>query len=181
MPALIALGFALFVMLAAIALMPLALLRRYRVGTSRRLARGWMIGLNMWGMVFSTLLYLLSAGVTNIWVPGALKYAALGAAAGGALGILGLALTRWERSPGALYYTPNRLLVLTITLVVTARLLYGMWRAWETWRVAADGSAWLVTSGVPQSLAAGALVLGYYTIYWAGVRGRMNRLGVARG
>ena len=49
------------------------------------------------------------------------------------LGLLGLALTRWEHTPRALHYTPNRWLILIITLVVSARLLYGIWRIWHGW------------------------------------------------
>lgn len=174
MPVLLALALALAVMLAAIALMPLALVQRYRLGTSRRPARRWLAGINMWGMVVSTALFLLSAGVTSIWIPDAFAYSAMGVAAGSLLGLIGLGLTKWERTSGSLFYTPNRWLVMGLTLVVTARLVYGFWRTWETWRVAADRSEWLVTSGVAGSLAAGAVVLGYYMTYWAGVRRRAS-------
>jgi hypothetical protein len=91
------------------------------------------------------------------------------------LGIIGLLLTRWEPAVGALYYTPNRLLVLGITLVVTARLVYGFWRGWQTWQSGADGASWIATAGVAGSMAAGAVVLGYYLAYWIGVRGRLRR------
>lgn len=175
MPVLLAFALVLAAVLLAIAIMPLALVQRYRHGTARRAARGWVIGLNMWGMLISCGLFLISAGVTSIWVPGALTYSAAGMAAGCLVGLVGLALTKWEPTTAALFYKPNRWLVLTLTLVVTARLLYGVWRTWETWRVAAEGSAWLVTSGVAGSLAAGAVVLGYYATYWTGVRSRLKR------
>lgn len=176
MPVLLVLAFATLVMLAAVALMPLSVIQRYRMGTSRRLARGWIVGLNAWGMFFSTCFFLATAAVTRFWVPGAFMYAALGVASGALLGFAGLALTRWERpSPASLYYTPNRLLVLAITLVISARLFYGLWRAWHAWGAAADTGAWLAAAGVAGSLAAGGVVLGYYTTYWAGVRSRMRR------
>jgi hypothetical protein len=175
-PLLIALALALAAMLVAIALMPISLLQRYRVGTSRRQARGWIVTLNLTGILLSTGLFLVGAAVTSVWVPDAFRYAASGVAAGCALGIVGLWLTRWELSARALHYTPNRWLVLAVTLVVTARLLYGFWRSWQAWRLAAGDTSWVAASGVAGSLAAGAVVLGYYLAYWVGVRRRLNRL-----
>ena len=161
-------------MLAIIVLVPFSIIQRYRVGTSRQLARGWLATINLAGIALSTALFLTGAVVTNFWVPGALTYTVLGLAAGGALGLLGLALTRWETSPGSLHFTPNRLLVLSITLVVAGRILYGFWRGWRTWGTTGDAS-WFAAAGVAGSLAAGAVVLGYYLVYWAGVTGRLRR------
>ena len=175
MPLLLALALALAVVLAAIVLMPLTLVQRYRVGTARRLARGWFAGLNLIGIALSIAIFVVSAAVTNVWVPQALLYALAGLLTGSLFGFVGLALTRWDASPRGLHYTPNRLLVLTITLVVSARLLYGFWRAWHTWRAATDDGSWLVAAGVAGSLAAGAVVLGYYFVYWAGVLRRVRR------
>jgi hypothetical protein len=91
------------------------------------------------------------------------------------LGLGGLALSRWESSPGSLHYTPNRWLVLAITLVVTARLLLGFWRSWRAWPSAYDIESWAAASGAAGSLAAGGVVLGYYLTYWLGVRRRLRR------
>jgi hypothetical protein len=103
-----------------------------------------------------------------------LRYSLAGLAGGCLLGILGLALTRWEGAPGSLHYTPNWFLALGITLLVTARLAYGMWRLWQGWGLGVEERAWLIESGVPGSLAAGAIVLGYSLTYWIGV-GRQAR------
>jgi hypothetical protein len=92
-----------------------------------------------------------------------------GLAGGCLLGILGLALTRWEGVPGRLYFTPNRLLTLGIILLVTARLSYGVWRISQGWSLDATERAWLKESGVPGSLATGAVVLGYSLTYWSGI------------
>ena len=119
-------------------------------------------------------LFLMGAALTNIWVPRALAYTLAGLAGGFALGLLGLVLTRWEISPRGVHYTPNRALILMITLLVTARLFYGLWRGWHNWRAAVGGDSWLAQSGAEGSLAAGAVVLGYYVIYWAGVRRRLR-------
>ena len=173
---LLAFALILFAILAAIALLPVSIIQRYRVGTSRQLARGWLITINLFGFAVSTLLFVVGAAVTNIWVPRAFTYTLLGLAGGCALGMVGLAMTRWEVTPRSVHYTPNRPLVLTITLIVTARLLYGLWRAWHGWSSAVDDTEWLATSGAAGALGAGAVVLGYYLVYWAGVRRRLRRL-----
>jgi hypothetical protein len=131
---LVALLIPLIVVLAAIALIPVTLVRRYHVATSRQRARGWLAAVNLVGLALSSMLFLFGAAVTSFWVPGAFTYSTAGFAAGCLLGIVGLWLTRWEPAGELLYYTPNRPLVLGITLVVTARVLYGFWRAWESWR-----------------------------------------------
>jgi hypothetical protein len=172
---LIAIGIALLVVLASIALFPLALMLRYRAGTSRQLVRGWLATINLVGFAISVILFLAGAAMTSIWVPYALRYTVAGLACGCVLGVIGLALTRWEPASRSLHYTPNRWLVLAITLVVTARVLYGFWRGWHLWRSAIDGGSWLVASGAAGALAAGAVVLGYYLTYWIGVRRRLSR------
>ena len=156
-------------------LMPVSLIQRYRVGTARRVARGWVTTLNLVAIAISTALFMGGAALTNLWVPEALEYAGVGLLAGCVLGALGLAVSRWEPSSAALHYTPNRWLVLAITLTVTGRILYGFWRSWHAWQSGLSGSSWFVAAGVGGSLAAGAVVLGYYLIYWAGVRRRLIR------
>jgi hypothetical protein len=174
-PLLIAFGLVVFALLASIALLPVSLIQRYRVGTGRRPARGWLITLNLLGLSMSAVLFLVGAGLTSVWVPTAFQSAVLGLLGGCLLGMIGLALTRWERTPGALYYTPNRWLVLMITVVVAARIGYGFWRGWHAWQTAVDRGTWFVTAGVAGSLAAGAVVLGYYLTYWAGVSRRFRQ------
>jgi hypothetical protein len=168
--------------LVLVALMPLTLWQRYRAGTARRLAREWLATINMLGLVLSSALFLIGAATTSFWVPDAFTYALVGLAGGCALGVLGLLSTRWDRTPRGLYYTPSRVLVLGITLVVTSRLLYGFWRAWHAWGATPDASSWLVASGAAGSLAAGAIVIGYYLSYWSGVRYmlKQHRAGVSR-
>jgi hypothetical protein len=168
---------ALALLIAPIALMPLALVFRYRAGTARRQARGWVVTLNLVALAISTALFLLGAVLTGIWVPNALLYSVLGLLGGIALGIVGLWVSRWERAPQALHYTPNRWLVLAVTLLVTARLLYGFWRAWDTWRTTPGDTSLLAAFGIAGSMAAGAVVLGYYLSYWAGVRRRLKAHG----
>jgi hypothetical protein len=175
MPLLILPLLLLLAVFAAIALVPLAIVQRYRIGTSRQRARGWIATLNLVGFGISTTLFLIGASFTTIWVPDTLTYAGVGLIAGAGLGVAGLWLTRWEPSLDALHFTPNRLLVLGLMLLVTGRLLYGIWRGVHSWHVGMRGGSWFVASGVPGAMAAGAVVLGYYVVYWLGVRRELKR------
>ena len=91
-----------------IALIPVSLVQRCRMATSRQRARGWLAVVNLAGLSLSAVLFLASAAVTSVWIPYAISYTAAGLAAGCVLGIVGLGLTRWEPAPGSLHYTPNR-------------------------------------------------------------------------
>lgn len=175
MPVVAAAAVLVAVLVLSIVLLPLSLIQRYRVGTRRRPARSWVTTLNLAGVSASSVIFLFSAALMSPWISGAFTYAALGLAAGAALGLIGLAFTRWEATAGGLHFTPPWLLILGVTLMVTARLLYGFWRAWHAWGLAPDASAWFEASGATGSLAAGAAVLGYYVVYWWGVRGRIRR------
>ena len=175
MPLIVAALVLVAVLALSVLLLPLSLIQRYRVGTRRRPARGWVTALNLAGVTISSALFLLSAALISPWFPGAFSYAALGLLAGCVLGIAGLLMTRWETTAGGLHYTPHWVLVLSLTLVITGRLAYGLWRGWHTWSSAPDTTSWLQVSGAAGSLAAGAAVLGYYLVYWAGVRRRMRR------
>ena len=87
MPLLIVLALIVF---AIVALVPLSIVMRYRVGTSRRRARRWIVTLNAAGVGISAFLFLIAAAMTNIWVSDAFAYTAMGLAAGCVLGALGL-------------------------------------------------------------------------------------------
>ena len=166
---------AMLVVLAVIALIPFSIVQRFRRGTARRRARGWVATLNLVAIAISIALFLTGTLITSQWIPEALTYTLYGLAAGCVLGLLGLALTRWESSGGRMDYTPNRWLVLAITLLVAARVFYGFWRSWEAWRASAESMTWIAASGVAGSMSAGAVVLGYYLIFWTGVRRRIRR------
>ena len=165
----------IFIVLAFVALIPFSIVQRFRIGTMRRRAYGWVIGLNAFGTLISALFFLAGAAITTTWVPGTFIYTAVGMGIGVAAGACGLSLTRWEMERGRLFYTPNRWLVLAITLVVAARLFYGFYRSYEAWRATLDHMAWVAASGVATSMSAGAVVLGYYLVYWFGVRRRLRR------
>jgi hypothetical protein len=166
---------ALLLVLALILAMPLLLFLRYRAGTARRRAYRWVATLNLATIVLSAGFFLYVAAITTFWVPDAFRYSVFGLLGGGLLGLIGLALTRWEQTPRALHYTPNRWLILIITLAVSARLLYGIWRIWHGWHTSGSDSSWLTSVGIAGSLALGALMLGYYVAYSAGVWWRLRQ------
>jgi hypothetical protein len=158
-----------------IALTPVLLLQRYRIGTARRLARPWVTQFTLGAMILSAAFFLVSAALTTLWVPRAFTAALAGLGVGLVLGIAGVWLARWEATPAALHYTPNRWLVLFITLVVVARVAYGLWRSWSVARAGFGGASAIAAFGVPESLAAAATVIGYYLAFSAGVRARIRR------
>jgi hypothetical protein len=166
---LILLGVVVFVLA-----MPFLLYLRYRAGTMRRRAYKWLATVSLISFGLSAALFVWAASITNFWVPHAFSYSLAGIIAGSLLGLLGLALTRWEKTPRTFHYTPNRWLVLLITLAVVARLIYGGWRIWHAWRIGPGDGSWLASSGLAGSMGVGAVVVGYYFSYFAGVRWRLR-------
>jgi hypothetical protein len=163
----------LLLVLLFVAATPFLLVIRFRLGVARRPARRWIATINVLSLLASAALFLWIAALTNSWVPNAFRYSLIGLIAGVLLGLLGLKVTRWESTTRALYYTPNRWLVLLITIAVTTRLLFGLWRIWHAWRTTGHDVSWLASAGIPGSMAVGALVLGYYLTYFFGVRWRL--------
>lgn len=164
----------LLLVVALVLATPFLLYLRYRTGTMRRRGRGWIANINLASLAFSAGLLVWLAALTTFWVPRAFSYSLAGLIAGSLLGLLGLALTRWEMTPRGLHYTPNRWLVLLVTLAVATRLLYGLWRIWHAWRAASSDGSWLASAGVAGSMAVGAVVVGYYLVYFAGVRWKLR-------
>ena len=171
---LIAFFVALLVIFVLVLSTPLLLIIRYRVGTARRPARLWIATVNVLCLLLSAGLFLWIAALTNFWVRNAFAYALIGFVSGTLLGLLGLFVTRWEKTATVTYYTPNRWLVLLITLAVAARMLYGFWRIWHAWHFAGADSSWLASAGIPGSMGVGALVIGYYVTYYAGICRRLG-------
>ena len=165
---------ALLVIFLLVLSTPFLLVVRYRVGVARRPARRWVATINLISLLISAALFIWVAALTNFWVARAFGYSMIGFLSGSLLGLLGLALTRWEKTGAAVYYTPNRWLVLLVTLAVFSRMLYGFWRIWHAWHSSGHDSSWLASAGIPGSMAMGALVIGYYFTYFAGVAWRLR-------
>jgi hypothetical protein len=165
---------AVFAVVCAILLLaPLTLFLRYRAGRARQRARPWIARLNIAALLLSVVLCLASAMLMEIWTPYVTRYAIAGGGIGVLLGMLGLALTRWEATREGLYFQPNAWLVLLVTLVVAGRMAYAAWRTWNAWQADGGQMSATIAYGVRGSLAAAAIVLGYYTTFWIGVTRRL--------
>lgn len=155
-------------------LMPFVLVQRYRMGSARRKARPWLLTVGLVTMALSTVAFLAGAAVTAVWIPHAFRGAVIGVAVGTLLGVVGMLTTRWEATPATLHYTPNRWLVLLVTLMVAARIAYGLWRSWQVAQAGVYGTELVRAFGIPTSLAVGGVVIGYYLAYASAVRGRVR-------
>ena len=131
----------LIVPVVIIAMTPLMLVQRCRAGSARRPARPWVATLSIAAMAFSAVFFLASAAFTTIWIPQAFGGASIGMAIGLVLGAIGFVLTRWEPSVRSLHYTPNRWLVLMVTAIVSARIVYGLFRSFMAARAGLSGAA----------------------------------------
>ena len=156
-------------------LLPVLLVQRYRVGRRRARVQAWLVGTNAWLLLVSVGSLLASAWFAQRWLADAVAWTAGGLGAGMALGVLGLLSSRFEHQPGALHVTPNRWLVLGLTLLVAARIAVGLWQGWLHWRhgVAATGGSWLAQPGT--LFAVGGVLLSYYLAWNWGLRARLRR------
>lgn len=165
-----------FVLLALAGVVLLSLALRYRAGTARRQARRWVASLSVWMTSISAIFFLSFSSVLSFWLHAAFQFALIGMALGAILGLLGLAITRWENKPEGLFYTPSRWLALIVTLAIAARFLYGWWRATHFGSNASDGQHWVIAATGPQlSLAVAGALIAYYLMYSIGVRLRITR------
>jgi hypothetical protein len=166
----------LFVLLAVSGVVLLSLALRYRAGTARRQGRRWVANLNVWMTSLSAVFFLSFTFLISFWLGTAFRFALIGMGFGAILGLLGLALTRWESQPEGLFYTPSRWLAILVTLAIAARFIYGWWHATHSGSTAPDEQHWLMTaSGTELSLAVAAGLIGYYLVYSLGVRLQIMR------
>jgi hypothetical protein len=165
-----------FVLLAVAGVVLLSLALRYRAGTARRQGRRWVASLNVWMTGLSAVLFLSFSFLISFWLGTAFRFALIGMGFGAIVGLLSLAMTRWESQPEGLFYTPSRWLALLVTLAIAARFIYGWWYATHSGSSAPGDKHWLMTaSGTELSLAVAAGLIGYYLVYSIGVRLQVAR------
>ena len=165
-PFLIAGVFALWVLL-----LPISVIQRYRLGKARRRLQAWYVRANAWLLAASTLAYGAGAWLLSSWVADALVDALVGLALGVAVGLIGLALDRFERTSEGMFSTPNRWLVLGLSVLVAGRIAMGLWLAWSD----GDGegaTAWITHGGL---IGVGGVLLGYALATAWGLRFRVAR------
>jgi hypothetical protein len=165
-----------FVLLSFGSVVLLSLALRYRAGTARRQGRRWVASLNVWLTSFSALFFLCFTLTISFWIGSAFRFALIGMSCGGILGLLGLAITRWEKRSEGLFYTPSRWLALIVTLAIAARFVYGWWHATHS-GPSGEQHPLVTASGTQFSLAVAAGLIGYYLVYSIGVRIRIARHG----
>lgn len=175
MPLLILPLIVLVLLLLWLVLLPLSLWQRYRLGKARRKAWPWLVKLNSWLLLASSLVLLISMAVTNIWWPGAFVYALTGWGIGVVTGLAGLWLTRFEATPQGLFYTPNAWLILLLTLLVTARIAMGFVELWRYWQ-GNQALAMVPVLDHASLFAVAGLLIGYYLVYTWGLRRRLPRI-----
>lgn len=109
--------------LLIVALVPLILWRlhsRYRKLVSRQKSHAWR---HWFAAVFFALLLLVfaAAAIMDPWAEAAL---AAGILVGVVLSRFGLGATRFESTPGGIFFTPSGRIGLVLTLLLVARVLY---------------------------------------------------------
>lgn len=152
-------------------LIPFSIFQRYRFGKARRRVQPWFVRANAWLLAVSTMAFVAFSWVAGNWIDGALPDAVAGLALGGLVGALGLVSDRSEWTSQGLFRTPNRWLVLGLSLLVAGRIALGVWLAW------ADGPAgatdtWLTHGGL---IGIGGVLLGYALATAWGLRHRISR------
>ena len=108
-------------------------------------------------------LMLASAAIAH---PQRLALFAVALAAGGALSVYGLRKTKFEATPGMLYYTPNAHLGIALSVLFLARIA---WRVWEVWHMPAGTANGQEFARSPLTLGVFGLLAGYYMGYAIGL------------
>lgn len=176
MPLLLIPAILLLAVAAALLLWPFALWQRYRQGSARRRAVRWLARFNAGVLSLATAFFLAGALLGGFVVDGAVTHALAGLAAGGGLGLVGLWCTRFEINPVAMFYTPNRWLVLGLTVLVAAKLALTLWQAAARLSGATVPLEELgVLGGTAGLFAAGGLLVGYHLAYAWLLRARVLR------
>lgn len=150
--------------IVAAALIPLIAWRMYsrvRRLVGRQHSRAWRHWTAL--VLFPLLAVFLAFGAAAN--PFALGVLAAGLALGVGLGIAGLRLTRFERTPEGFFYTPNAHIGIALSVVLVARIA---WRLFEirSGAVAAGGPDFARS---PLTLAVFGTLAGYYATYAAGI------------
>src|SRR5690606_24949963 len=60
---------AILIPLVIVLTLPFSVVQRYRAGTARREARGWVAALNVFALLLSVGFFLVSAFISNVWIP----------------------------------------------------------------------------------------------------------------
>lgn len=162
-------------LLLAVLLYPLGLVQRYRAGTARRRAWPWLAAANAWLLALSALLFLAGAWISAHWIAGALRFAACGVLLGAVIGIAGIRATRFEHAPDGAWYTPNRWLVLALTVLLAVRIALGIWQAFRPTSAGVESPLMALLVDHASLFGMAGVLLGYYLTYAWALRRRLSR------
>jgi hypothetical protein len=127
--------------------------------------------------LFPLLVALLLVG--SLSHPYAMLALVAGVAAGAALGLYGLRLTKFEQTPLGLFYTPNAYLGTALSLLLIARIGYRAAQLYFTPGAIQEGSTVFARS--PLTLLIFGTLAGYYIAYAAGLLRWRRRANLASG
>ena len=145
--------------------------RRMRRLIGRQRSRAW----RHWtaAIFFPLLLGMLALGA--LARPAALAILATAVAIGIGLAVWGLKLTRFEKTPEAIFYTPNAHIGIALSLLLVARVLYRMFEI-ATMPMPRGGAGMQDFARSPLTLVVLGMLASYYAAYAVGVLLHRHRL-----
>jgi hypothetical protein len=154
--------------LTPLAMAPLivwAIYRRVRRNFGRQPIRPQRTWIRVGLFVALTVLYALGAARH----PQSAQGLTLGLLVGGALGLIGLARTRFEISGQDDNYTPDPWIGLGLTTLLLGRLIYRFMVVYPAIHAAAQTGGFAAYQRSPLTAAMFGLLFGYFIVYYAGV------------
>ena len=145
--------------------------RRMRRLIGRQRSRAW----RHWtaAIFFPLLLGMLALGA--LARPAALAILATAVAIGIGLAVWGLKLTRFEKTPEAIFYTPNAHIGIALSLLLVARVLYRMFEI-ATMPMPRGGAGMQDFARSPLTLVVLGMLASYYAAYAVGLLFHRHRL-----
>jgi uncharacterized membrane protein YeaQ/YmgE (transglycosylase-associated protein family) len=149
------------------ALVAFALYRRFRRLFGRQLLAPnrlkFRIGILA---VFAAMFALRGFVATDIALAGV-----AGFAIGAALAWLGVKLTRFEKTPTGIYYTPNAIIGAAVSVLLIGRLAYRFFAVYPAMQAAHVGGddPFMAYQKSPLTAALFGIAIGYYLAYYVGV------------
>jgi cytochrome b561 len=145
--------------------------RRVRRMIGRQRSKAW----RHWtaAVFFPLLLGMLALGA--LARPAALAILAAAVAVGLGLAMWGLSLTRFERTPEGIFYTPNAHIGIALSLLLVARVLYRMFEI-ATLPLPRGGAGMQDFARSPRTLVVLGMLASYYAAYAVGVLLHRHRL-----
>jgi hypothetical protein len=145
--------------------------RRMRRLIGRQRSRAWR---HWTAAVFFPLLIGMLA-LATLARPAALAILAAAVAVGLGLAMWGLSLTRFERTPEGIFYTPNAHIGIALSLLLVARVLYRMFEI-ATLPLPRGGAGMQDFARSPLTLVVLGMLASYYAAYAVGVLLHRHRL-----